>query len=60
MSKLTKELEEKGLIYANPSSKWACAPLIAPKKGPDEWRFTSDLRPVNFYTYPFAFPMPNV
>lgn len=60
MSKLTKELEVKGLIYPNPSSKWACAPLIVPKKGPEEWRFTVDYHLVNSYTYPFAFPMSNV
>lgn len=42
MSIITKVLLEHDIIYPNPSSKWACASLIVPKKGPDEWRFTVD------------------
>lgn len=54
------ELESYGMIYANPSSKWACVPLVVPKPGPAQWRFTVDLRPVKKSTVPFAFQMPVV
>ena len=49
-----------GLIYRNNDSAWACAPLIVPKPGPDQYRFTLDLRPVNAQTVPTVWPMPNV
>lgn len=60
MSNFTSKLENLGIVYANPSSSWACAPLLVRKAGPDLWRFTVDLRPVNSYKIPHAFPMPNV
>lgn len=46
------------IVYPNPSSPWACAPLIVPKTGPVEWRFTVDLSPVNKFTIPYQYPMP--
>ncbi len=47
MKKKCDQLLEVGYIYRNPSSKWACAPLIVPKEGSEKFRFTVDLRPVN-------------
>ena len=55
---LVGKLLDAGLIYANPNSKWSCAPHLVHKPGPAEWRFTVDLRPVNKYTYVLHFPMP--
>lgn len=60
LTKLVSKLLEANLIYANPSSRWACAPHLVPKPGPAEWRFTVDLRPVNCQTHPQAFPLPLV
>lgn len=60
ISSLMQDLVRHNLVYANPSSKWACAPLIVPKAGPSQWRFTVDLRPVNRFTVPYQFPMPRV
>lgn len=60
MRKLMDELKKKGMVYENLSSKWACAPLVVPKAGPAQWRFTVDLRPVNKFTILFAFQMPVV
>ena len=47
-----------GLIFRNPNSKWACAPVIVPKIGPDGYRFTVDLRPINVQTRKVLWPMP--
>lgn len=58
LRKLVDRLLDANLIYSNSSSKWACAPHLVPKNGPDEWRFTVDLRPVNSQTFAQAFPMP--
>jgi len=55
-----KELERIGLVRRNPTSAWACAPLIVPKSGPEEFRFTTDLRPVNKVTVPHIWPMPDL
>ncbi len=59
MKKKCDELLEVGYIYRNPSSKWACAPLIAPKEGPEKFRFTADLRPVNAQSKKNMRPMPH-
>lgn len=58
LQKLVATLTAHGLVYPNPTSKWACAPLLVPKPGPEAWRFTVDLRPVNRYTYRHQYPMP--
>lgn len=60
MATLVEELVKYNLVNANPTSTWACAPLIVPKPGPTAWRFTVDLRPVNRYTKPYQFPMPQI
>lgn len=54
------ELVKHDIIYANPHSKWASTPLVVPKAGPAEWRFTVDVKPVNNFTIPYHYPMPNV
>ena len=53
-------LVKHDLAYANPTSPWASAPLLVPKPGPDGFRFTVDLRPVNQFTQKHQFPMPNL
>lgn len=60
LRKKTDELLRLGLIKRNNRSQWACAPLLVPKEGPEQFRFTVDLRPVNRQTIPFAWPMPNL
>lgn len=57
---LVTDLTAKGLVYANPSSPWASAPLLIPKPSPALWRFTVDFRPVNRYSIRNQFPMPYV
>ncbi len=47
MKKKCDEFLNVGYIYRNHSSKWACAPLIVAKDGPEGFRFTVDLRSVN-------------
>lgn len=54
-----KTLVKHGMAYSNPTSKWACAPLLVPDPGV-EYRFTSDLRSVNVFTVKHKFPMPNI
>lgn len=58
MKNLMTELEIHGIVYANPTLPWSCAPLIVPKPGPAEWRFSVDLTPVCTFTVPFQFPIP--
>ena len=60
LRKKTDELLELGLIRRNNKSQWACAPLIVPKPGPEQFRFTVDLRPVNEQTVVYSWPMPHV
>ena len=55
-----QELEKLGLVKRKTQGSWACAPLLVPKPGPDKFRFTTDLRPVNKVTVPFVWPMPNL
>ena len=60
LRKKIEELEKLGLVKRTTQSSWTCAPLIVPKPGPDKFRFTTDLRPVNKITVPFLWPMPNL
>lgn len=53
----TDELVRKGLVVRNNRSAWACAPLLVPKSGAEQFRFTVDMRPVNSQTVPHAWPM---
>jgi Reverse transcriptase (RNA-dependent DNA polymerase)/RNase H-like domain found in reverse transcriptase len=48
------------MAYRNPNSSWCSAPLLVPKPGPSQFRFTVDLRPVNKQTVPQAWPMPHI
>lgn len=57
LSDFVDKLVRHGLAYANPTFKWACAPLLVPKPG--AWyRFTFDLRPVCKYILRYQYPMP--
>ena len=56
----TDELLRLKLIRRNPTSQWACAPTMVPKPGPEQFRLTIDLRPVNNQTVPHNWPMPHV
>jgi Reverse transcriptase (RNA-dependent DNA polymerase) len=54
------QLEAAGMIYRNPRAAWCSAPLLVPKPGPAQFRFTVDLRPVNKQTVPYSWTMPHV
>lgn len=60
LSDMVKKLVEHGMAYPNPTSAWACAPLLVAKPGPAQFRFTVDLRPVNRFTVKQQYPMPNI
>lgn len=53
------ELLSKKIMYHNPSSKWVSAPVVVPKAGPAQWSFKVELSPMNKYTIPYQFTMPN-
>lgn len=59
MDEFVTDLVQLGLSYANPSSQWACAPLLVPKPG-SRYRFTVDLRPVNKFTVRHQCQMSNL
>ena len=60
LGKKATELENLGLVRKNTQSAWASAPLIAPKGGPEGFRFAVDLRHVNSQTAPHIWPMPDL
>ena len=60
LKKFVADLLSCGMVYPNPTSSWACAPLLVPKDGPAKFRFTVDLRPVNKFTEKHGFLMPNI
>ena len=53
-------LLENDLANRNPRATWCSAPLLVPKTGPDGYRFTVDLRPVNRVTVLLSWPMPHL
>lgn len=57
---MTDALLEAGLMYTNPTSRWASAPLLRPKPGSDKWRFTVEIIPVNRFTHIHHYPMPRI
>lgn len=59
LKKTCNELVDLGFIYRNPTSNWACAPVIVPKPGPEEFRFTTDLNRVNIQTKKNMWSMPH-
>ena len=60
LRKKVDELLELGIIFRNPNSGWASAPLISPKPGLEQFSFTVDLRPVNSQTEPIVWSMPHI
>ena len=60
LARFVAQLEAAGMIYRNPRAAWCSAPLLVPKPGPAQFRFTVDLRPVNKQTVPCSWPMPHV
>lgn len=58
MPKMVSNLVKCSMVYLNPTSPWASAPLLVPKLGPAKFRFTVDLRPVNRFNIKHQFPMP--
>lgn len=60
LAKFVEDLVRNGLAYQNPTSAWACAPVLVPKPGSARFRFTVDLRPVNKFTVRHQFLMPNL
>jgi len=60
LSDFVEKLVRSGMAYPNPTSRWACAPLLVAKTGPVPFRFTVDLRPVNSFTVKHQFPIPNL
>lgn len=60
LSKFVTTLVQCKMAYFNPTSSWACAPLLVPKPGAAQFRFTVDLRLVNRFTVKHQFPMPNL
>ena len=55
-----KELEDAGLMTPNHRSRWASPPRVVPKKEPNQYRMTVDLRAVNAVTEPMPWPMPDL
>lgn len=45
------------MVFGNPMSPRACAPLLVPKPGPSRLRFTVDLRSLNRYTVKHQYSM---
>lgn len=60
LRKTLDELQSLSLIYPNNISQWVCAPLTVPKPGPEQFRFTVDLRPANLQTVPHIWSMPDL
>lgn len=60
LRKTSNEIRSLGLIYPNNTLQWACAPLIVPKLGREQFRFSVDLRPANFQTVLHIWPMPDL
>ena len=60
LAKFVSKLMKDGIFHSNPTSAWAAAPHLVPKRGSEEFRFTVDLIPVNKYTIQSQFPMPNL
>jgi hypothetical protein len=60
LARFVAMLELASMVYRNPRAAWCSAPLLVPKPGPEKFRFTVDLRPVNKQTVPNSWPMPHV
>jgi Reverse transcriptase (RNA-dependent DNA polymerase) len=60
LSRLVGELVANGHAFRNPNATWCAAPLLVPKEGPGNFRFTVDLRPVNRVTVAISWQMPHL
>ena len=60
LKEFVSKLIQAGMVYSNPTSPWAAAPVIVPKPNTTTFRFTVDLRPSNNYTIKYQYPMPNL
>jgi Reverse transcriptase (RNA-dependent DNA polymerase) len=60
LSRFVGELVANGHAFRNPHATWCAAPLLVPKEGAGNFRFTFDLRPVNRVTVPNSWPMPHL
>ena len=56
LSDMVAKLVRNEMAFPNPTSVWACAPLLVPKRGPARFRFTVDLRPGNKFTIKHQYP----
>jgi hypothetical protein len=60
LARFVAKPEAASMAYRNPRAAWCSAPLLVPKPGPGQFRFTVDLRPVNKHTVPNSWPMPHL
>jgi hypothetical protein len=60
LSRFVTELVANGHAVRNPHATWCAAPLLVPKEGPSQFRFTVDLRPFNKATIPSSWPIPHL
>lgn len=60
MKTFVSNLVRCGMAYFNPTSPFACAPLLVPKPGPAKFRFTVDLHLLNKYTVRHQLLMQNL
>ncbi len=49
---------EAGLVYRNPTSRWASPPVVVKKPGAGKFRMTVDVKAVNAQTETLHWPMP--
>jgi Reverse transcriptase (RNA-dependent DNA polymerase) len=54
------DMKRLGLVQKKLASRWASPPLILPKAGPENFRFTLDLRYPNSQAEQVSWPMPNM
>lgn len=57
LAEFVNKLLDAGMVFPNPSSPWASAPLLVPKPGA-QYLFTVGLRPVNKFTTKHQYLMP--
>jgi hypothetical protein len=60
MEDFNSELEQLGWIYENPNSRWACPALPVKKAAPEEYRQTTDYKPVNALVEAIVGVMPDL
>ena len=60
LEEFNQELVDLGWVYENPNNRWACPALPVKKAGGNEYRQTTDYKPVNAMVDVMAGTMPNV